>query len=301
MNLITIATLFISSVSAITQPICNILALSGGGSFGAVEMGVLDSITENGRAPNTYNIITGISAGGLNTGFLSYYTNIRDALPDIQSIYESINTSDIYVRDILGILDEWSIYNTQPLETTLTQILENKVPIQNGPLTLIGSTNTNTSELDVFNFHWNATVSHKVNILMATSAIPLVFPPRILNNIIYVDGGVISNELLTEAIGQLPCSWYNITFVSASLKSGPNIPVSGFFSYIDAVFHTLLRSFDSQLARMTNCSYPRGNIRACYPTYSELSQYSILNFDYGAKLYQLGKSENTCIDYPLCA
>lgn len=279
---------------------CNVLALSGGGSFGAVEMGVLDSVVNDGRAPYSYDIITGISAGGLNTGFLSYYKDVRDGLPEILKIYSTIKTPNIYTRDILGIFDEWSIYNTKPLEETLTSILQQKTSIQYGPLIMIGSTNTNTSSLDVFIFHWNASVSRKVDILMATSAIPFVFPPRIIDTNIYVDGGVISNELLTQALGQLPCDYYNITFISASPKCGPNVPVNGFFSYTDAVIHTLLHSFDSQLARITNCSYPHGTIRACYPTSSQLSQYSILDFDNGEKLYALGKAENVCTDFPLC-
>lgn len=136
---------------------------------------------------------------------------------------------------------------------------------------------------------------------MATSAIPLVFPPRIIDSTIYVDGGVISNELLTQAIGQLACDWYNVTFVSASPKSGSNIPVTGFFSYVDAVLHTLLHSFDSQLARLSNCSYPTGTLRACYPTSPQLAQYSILDFDNGATLYALGKEAHMCETYAWCS
>lgn len=287
--------------TAVNANTCTVLALSGGGSFGAVEMGVLDSITSDGRAPTTYDIITGISAGGLNTGFLSYYKDVSTALPEIKDIYESISTADVYSSDVLDILGEWSIYNTAPLEQTLTSVLTNKSPIADGPLSMIGSTNTNTSELDVFVFDWNATIDRKIDILMATSAIPFAFPPRIVNDNIYVDGGVISNELLTQALGQMPCSWYNITFVSASPKTGPNVPVTGFFSYMDAVLHTLIRSFDSQLARFTNCTYPHGTVRACYPTAPELSNYSILDFDNGAVLYGLGQQSNECDDFPLCA
>jgi hypothetical protein len=300
-NLLTILLTFFSiTIQAKELSTCNVLALSGGGSFGAVEMGVLDSITSDGRAPTSYDIITGISAGGLNTGFLSYYDNVRNGLPEIKNIYSNLTTSQIYERDILGILSEWSIYNTKSLENTLTNILNNKTPIDNGPIALIGSTNTNTTQLDVFVFHPNFTVSEKVNILMATSAIPFVFPPRIINSNIYVDGGVISNELITESIGVLPCNWYNITFVNASPKNNNSIVVTGLFSYVDLIVQTLLHSFDSQLATISNCTYPRGNIRACYPTSPILNNYSILDFDNGELLYDLGLQSNDCKDIPLC-
>ena len=54
--------------------------MSGGGAFGAVEMGVLDVMVTSGKAPNKYDIVTGISAGGLNAGFLSYYDHVTNAL-----------------------------------------------------------------------------------------------------------------------------------------------------------------------------------------------------------------------------
>jgi patatin-like phospholipase/acyl hydrolase len=294
-----LATIFAIS-NAKQMPECKILALSGGGSFGAVEMGILDSITSDGRAPVNYDIVTGISAGGLNAGFLSYYDDVRESLPSIQNIYTNLKTSDVYERDLLHVFKDWSIYNSKPLEKTLTNILSSKTPIINNPITLIGSTNTNTSQLDVFVFHSNFSVVEKVDILMATSAIPLVFPPRFINNNIYVDGGVISNELITESIGVLPCEWYNITFISASPKNSTNVMVTGIFSYIDSIVKTLMNSFDYQLSRFTDCPYPRGTIRACFPTSSELSKYSILDFDNGEILYNLGKTSNECRDIPLC-
>ena len=33
---------------------------------------------------------------------------------------------------------------------------------------------------------------------MSTSAIPLAFPPRKYNNALYIDGGVISNEIIPQ-------------------------------------------------------------------------------------------------------
>ena len=120
--------------------LCNVLALSGGGAFGAVEMGILDGLTGAG-APEVYDIYTGISAGGLNAGFLSYYNNVSVALPDIYGILAGLTTSDVYDSDILDILKNWSVYNTAALRSTLTGILSPKVPLADGPLTLIGASN----------------------------------------------------------------------------------------------------------------------------------------------------------------
>ena len=50
---------------------CNLLALSGGGSFGMVEVGILKSLYDKNQIPSEFDVISGISAGGLNAGFLS--------------------------------------------------------------------------------------------------------------------------------------------------------------------------------------------------------------------------------------
>lgn len=58
----------------------NQLSFSGGGSFGAVEIGIAKYVVEKDRRPEkdqrpekeptkTYDLYTGISAGALNSGF----------------------------------------------------------------------------------------------------------------------------------------------------------------------------------------------------------------------------------------
>jgi hypothetical protein len=297
--LASVATISTTLAATVKQTTCNVLALSGGGAFGAVEMGVLDNLITSNEAPNTYDIVTGISAGGLNAGFLSYYDNVTAALPDIYQIFSELTTASVYTSDILGILDNWSIYNTTPLEATLTKILNNKVPSANVPLTMIGASNTNTSALDVFIFG-DKSPADKVRVLLATSAIPFAFPPRWVNGSLYVDGGVISNELLTQVLGEKPCQTYDITFIDAYRRNALNPSISGFFSYTSAILKMVWHTFDSQLAQLTKCPYPKGTINACYPTAPALDKYSSLDFDHGAELYALGKESHECFQYDLC-
>jgi predicted acylesterase/phospholipase RssA len=135
---------------------------------------------------------------------------------------------------------------------------------------------------------------------MSTSSIPFIFPPRKYNNTLYVDGGLISNEIINQATGELPCDFYNITFVSSSSKSQKTPEITGLFSYISTVVHVLFRTFDYQLAQINRCAYPKGQINACFPTSPELDKYSILDFNNGAILYELGMEANKCITYELC-
>ncbi len=290
---------FLGGLLTVAAAECDILALSGGGAFGAVEIGILDSLVSNGQIPNRFNVVTGISAGGLNAGFLSYFDDVSSAIQPMVNIFSNLTTQSVYTTDYLGIFTRWSIYDNSPLEATLTNILETTTQSQNPPITLIGASNVYTDELDIFKFN-ELSLSDKVNVLMSTSAIPLAFPPRKYNNALYVDGGVISNEIINQAIGAVQCQFYNITFVSASSKSPSTNNVTGLISYISAVFHMLFRTFDYQLAQVTTCSYPKGQINACFPTSPELNNYSILDFDNGYVLYELGKASNECVQYELC-
>lgn len=282
------------------QGTCNVLALSGGGAFGAVQMGILDGLVTTNQAPASYDIITGISAGGLNAAFLSYYTNISNALPDIYTILSGLTNADIYQSDVLNILSEWSYYNTKPLQNTLTNILSSKIADANVPMTLIGSSNVLTHHLDIWQFDY-LDLQDKVSVLMATSAIPLVFPPQRFNDTLYVDGGVISNEMIHQAIGQLLCDSYNVYFISASEHYSAPLPMpTGLWSYMGSIVNLLIGTFDYQLAQATNCTYPRGTLKACFPSANTLSNYSILDFNYGAELYNIGKNNFGCNTMSLC-
>ena len=301
-RLLTAALAATAAAATLNQPVCNVLAFSGGGSFGAVELGILDGLVATNTAPTSYDVITGISAGGLNAGFLSYYTNVSTALPAVHDIIANLTTADVYQSAILNILSDWSIYSTVPLEATIAGVLASRPTPAAGtaPITLIGATNVNTQALDVFRFD-TMTLGDRVDTLMATSAIPMAFPPRSINGSVYVDGGVINNEMIAQAMGHKPCDFYHVTFISAASRDGVRV-VDGFFSYLSAVGHVLLDTFDYQLAQYQSvtCQYPRGVINACFPTAPELEGYSILNFDYGAELWALGRGAYNCTELLIC-
>jgi predicted acylesterase/phospholipase RssA len=295
---LTLLTYFVS-LFHVTFSECNILSLSGGGSFGAVEAGILDGLVSSEQIPSQFDVITGISAGGLNAGFLYHFQNVTSAIPKLQELYSTTKTADIYESDIFGIFSRWSIYNNKPLENTLNQVLGHTNQTANPPIVLIGASNVLTEQLDVFSFH-DLSFQEKVDVLMSTTAIPFIFPPRTFRNGLYVDGGVISNEMITQAIGEVQCNFYNITFISASTRDKNTNKVDGLFSYLSAVVRMIFRTFDNQLAQVSSCTYPKGQITACFPTSEELNNYSIFDFDHGSQLYELGKQNNECEVFQLC-
>lgn len=290
-----------NQLSQINSGMCDVLVLSGGGSFGAVEIGILADLVSKGKVKTQFDILTGISAGGLNAGFLSFYNNISQAIPYMETIYSSLSNDDIYKRDLLKIGSEWSIYNTEPLQKTLHKYIDGKKRQMGSPVTIIGASNILDHTLDVFRFD-NLDDNDKVDVLMATSAIPIVFPPHIINGTYYVDGGLISNEMIFEALGVRDCDYYKFVFISASSHEKDKGPINGLFSYISSVLHLLYDTFDYQLSEFANqtCDNPKGVIKACFPNSTQLENYSILDFDYGSDLINIGKNNYFCADIDLC-
>jgi predicted acylesterase/phospholipase RssA len=281
---------------------CDILAMSGGGSFGMVEVGILSGLYETDSIPQHFDIISGISAGGLNAGFLSYYNNTSLGVSDLYNVYTSITNDDVYKLNLLKIMNDWSIYDTTPLRSTLDSVIRNKTPEQyNNPYTIIGTSNVEKEQLDIYHFN-TLSPEDKVNILMATSAIPIVFPPQHVNGTLYVDGGVISNEIIYEAMQYINCDFYDVLFISASSKHGKNTKVDGFFSFLSSIVKLLYHTFNYQLSEFSHnsCNQPRGMITECFPNSTQLDNYSILDFNTGKELYDIAKENYACYKYPIC-
>jgi predicted acylesterase/phospholipase RssA len=288
---------------------CDVLAFTGGGSYGAVEIGILDSLNSNRKIPEQFDVVTGISAGALNAAFLSYYPNISHAIPDLKEIMSNLNTSSVYHRDYLNIFSRWSFYNNKPLENTIRNIISSKLQFiaqsERKKLiktkTLIGATNVNEELLDVFEYN-NLELNKQVDVLMATTSIPIIFPPREIDGKLYIDGGIISNEMIFQAFGSIKCNHYSIVVISASPRGKKNNIIQGFFSYIHTITGLIFDTFDYQLAEFISihCKHPIGTILLCYPDSDELKTISILDFDKGNQLYDIGKNHNKCEKYDVC-
>ena len=275
---------------------CNVLALSGGGSFGAVEVGILDRI----RLPK-YDMITGISAGGLNAGVLSYFGNSMEAgVENLKNVYFGLTNASVYTHNTLQVPRTWSFYDTTPLRKTIDVEL-GKLKYEGARVpTLIGSTNLNEGVLQIFQFEKQAK-NKQTDIMMATSAIPLVFPPQIIDGKYYVDGGAIANEIVNGIDAYLECDQYNITFISASERLQPVTEIADLNEYVRRITKVILTDYNNELAEITaNPCKGRGVIHYCYPDGAELAGYSSLDFSYGKELYAIGYNHFRCDDFTYC-
>jgi predicted patatin/cPLA2 family phospholipase len=280
---------FISILSLVNS--LNQLSFSGGGSFGAVEIGILKRINE--IQPKKYDLYTGISAGALNAGFLSYYKNIDLGIKNAEQLYSVMKNRMIYnvIPTSLSLLD------TKPLYNTLTDIID-IMPEKPSVHTLIGATNIYSGKLDVYAFEEQDDIN-KVLLLMSSSAIPGMFPPIAFNNQLYADGGTLSNELIEVEHDD---KYLNITFITPYEDYVYNdTPIVSLKDMLCRTMMILLSNFNNPMASLNqNCKYPIGEINKYYVPPELLTNYNILNFDNGAELIDIGYKNVVHKKYIIC-
>jgi len=311
---------------------CNILSLSGGGSFGALEIGILSSVMtpplykqvdpvykqvdpvykqvdqvykqiDPVYKPLDLKLMTGVSVGGLNVGYLSHFRDINEGINKMRDIYINMKNDDVYQFNFIE-KSRLSFYDTTPLRNTIKKIL---LPLGKQVIpAIVGSTNLYTGYMDIFNLE-DYSIEDKVKVLMTTSAIPIVFPPIELNNSLYVDGGIISNSIINGIDHIVKCSTYDITYISTSqpLEIDIRNNITNIYDYTKRVIEVIKYDFNNELAEIKNfyCSpktTSKININYCFPTYKNLYKYSILDFTKGEELFNIGKTYNNCTMIHLC-
>ena len=232
----------------------NQLSFSGGASFGAVEIGILKRI-EKMDGNKQYDLYTGISAGALNSGFMSYFSDVNKGVIAAEKLYSTMHNFLIFeVTPFTGV----SVLNTEPLYKTLTLVID-KMPNKPVVHTLIGATNLFSGNLDVFTFEDNDDYN-KVLLMMCSSAIPGIFPPITYKGNLYADGGTLSNELLqVEHNGG---EYVNITYITPSENyMYNNEPIDSLENMLKRVFTIVSKNFNNPLATINqNCAKPIGEI-----------------------------------------
>lgn len=186
-------TLYLSLFTNIINA-CNVLTLSGGGVFASFEMGLLSNIFENNHP--TYDIVTGVSAGSLNAAFISSITpgNEYNYVHEFKDLWLNIKDKDVYSN--VFFLNGISLYDNTPLKNKLISLYSEIKPIR--PLK-IGTTSLKDATTRVFDEKDVETYGF-TDILLSSTAIPILFPPHKFLDDFFVDGGLTSNILLNEGV-----------------------------------------------------------------------------------------------------
>ena len=198
------------------------LVLCGGGSQGVAEIGFYRALTEKGIKPD---FIIGTSVGAINGAFIASGLDIDQ----IKELWLEISHQKLY-RLNPELLWKWGNATSLFKPTGLKQFLMNYLPVKTFeelsiPLTVV-ATDLQKAEpvyLDK---------GPLLHALMASSAIPVYFPPQIMNGDQLVDGGITNNIPIDTAYGMGASAIYCML----------NVCRHQFKRSVSGLFDTLIRS-----------------------------------------------------------
>jgi NTE family protein len=78
-----------------------VFVLSGGGSLGGVEVGMLQALAENGIVPDA---LVGTSAGALNAAWVAAHGMSRDSLEELAAIWIELRRADVFPVNIRRVV-----------------------------------------------------------------------------------------------------------------------------------------------------------------------------------------------------
>jgi NTE family protein len=175
------------------------LVLPGGGGRGAYQVGVAKALYEHGIE---FDYAFGTSIGGLNATMIA-----QGDLHRLEELWCTMRSRDIFkipsapqvgrlvLGQTMGILDTSPLEELLRHEVNLHKLKESRIKVGLCTTDLCSlQTNLVTTE-DIIS------TNELIDVLMATSALPLAFPPRHIHGSgLWIDGGLVRNTPLQAAI-----------------------------------------------------------------------------------------------------
>ncbi len=204
------------------------LILAGGGARAAYQVGALQALREMLPDPraNPFPIICGTSAGAVNAGALAVYSDdFANAVDNLQQVWRNFEPHHVYRADFPGVMANslrwWasvlfgaflknrriSLLDNRPLEGLLSRTLDFgriQANIEKGALDAVAITCSGYTSGQSCSFFQGAEqfegwkrsqrigikTQIKVDHLMASAAIPFLFPPYHVNREFFGDGSM---------------------------------------------------------------------------------------------------------------
>jgi NTE family protein len=170
--------------------------LSGGGSLGAVQVGMLRALAERGITPD---LLIGTSVGALNAVFVAAYGARPAALDRLAATWTALRRDDVFpirspqmVLALAGSRD--ALCSDQGLERLVRRHIgfprleDAPIPVHLVATDLLSGEEVLLSEGDA------------VSAVLASSAVPAVLPPVRRNGRTLVDGGLADNAAISQAV-----------------------------------------------------------------------------------------------------
>lgn len=238
-----------------------VLVMSGGGSHGAFEAGVVKSLVDKGVR---WDAIAGVSVGALNAAVLCQFKKDEQAgaVLRLKEFWDQVKgNQSIYKRWFpfgwLHGLWKGSLYNTAPLQKTVHDQLDRGALNQSDVKLLVGAVCLETGEYT----YVSGSDPNIQDWVLASSAFPGAFCPIKVRGNTYVDGGVRDITPITDVLDMKPDQIDVILCGHLGAQAGP-------FSKTTNVLEVGLRTaflmsdevFNSDLDRVPEIDRPKMNI-----------------------------------------
>jgi predicted acylesterase/phospholipase RssA len=209
-------------VQAGETPRTTVLAISGGGQYGAFAAGILNGWSETGNRP-VFDVVSGISTGSI----IAPFAFLGEAYDDLlEEFYTTTSTEDMLRPTFFsGIFRGSALADTTPLRNKIAEYVTAELLAaiaeehRRGRLLMVGTTNLDAGRSVMWNMGAIAASGRPGalqlfrDIILASAAIPIAFPPVLFDveaggetyTELHVDGGVTSqvNALSPQVPGYL--------------------------------------------------------------------------------------------------
>jgi len=183
-------------VSAPARGVTTAFVLSGGGSLGAVQVGMLGALAERGFVPD---LLVGASAGALNAAFVGDRGFNTDALDDLAGIGRRLRRQDVFPfaphRQVLALAGARpSLCGAHGLGGLIDRHLRARrledmaIPVHVVATDVLSGAEVLLSDGDTR------------DAVLASASIPAVLPPVTIAGRALFDGGVADNTPISQAV-----------------------------------------------------------------------------------------------------
>lgn len=169
--------------------------LSGGGSLGAVQVGMLQALAGSGMAAD---LVIGASVGALNGAFYAAHPSV-EGVERLAGVWRGLTRADVFPLTLWAGLKALLLHRDHFVEAarlhaliqralTIGQIEQARIPLHIVATDALSGAEVVLSEGAID------------TALLASTAVPVVFPPVPLAGRYLVDGGVSSNTPIATAV-----------------------------------------------------------------------------------------------------
>ena len=223
--------------------------LSGGGSLGAIQVGMLKGLLEEGIRPD---FLVGTSVGAVNAAWIAGRPE-ADGAAQLSEIWGHLRRQDIFplsplcsARGLLGHTNH--VISNQNLQALLERnLLYENLEDASIPVHVI-VTDLKSGEAVTLSS------GRAIPALLASTAIPGVFPPVTIGRREFVDGGVANHTPVTAAIELGATDVYVLPVGYNWLREGPN-------GALGMALQALARIIEQKLAAEVATNQGRANIQ----------------------------------------